>query len=106
MDDLTNLIIGSKVLYQSKYYSANGKMIKRKKYSLAECEVVHIFKAYEVPKTKKIIKYYGQQFILPKYKGIFGPFDVDRIVLKRGKNDYIVLPISQSLFQQAILELL
>lgn len=95
MTDLTKLKLGTQVLYTSK---------RRNKF--AKCKVVYIFKSFEIPKKKMVIKYYGEAIIDPKFKGVFGPNNVDRVVLKRGKNDYIILPIVPRVFQYAHLKIL
>ena len=85
MIDFTKIGKGTLLKYACK--ARNDEIEK----PLKNCEVVHIFKAYQVPKKKKIIKYYGKEIIDPVYGKLFGPMKNDRFVLKRGKGDYIVL---------------
>jgi len=107
MTDLTKLKIGSKVLYSYRK-SINSTKGLKKEMSLipVECEVVYFFKAFEIPKTKKVVKYYGEMVINPKYSRIFGPMDHDRFVLKRGKDDYIVLHVDKRTFNYINLEVI
>lgn len=105
MTDFTKLKIGSRVLYASKYRNKSSL-----KTDMKECEVIDILKAFKIPKKKKIIKYYGEKIISPKYKCVFGPHEYDRVVLKRINsefdNDYIVLPLTPRMFNYCNIELL
>lgn len=94
MVDFTRIKIGSEVKYVS------TKLNKKPK----KCKVVDIIKAYQLPDQQKIIKYYGIGIIKPQTGRVFGPLIHDRIVLKRGKKDYIILPISRHLFNYCYLE--
>lgn len=75
------LVKGSKVKYTLK----NKSPVKGK--------IVHVFEAYQVPNQKKLLKYYGKEIINPKYASLFGPMASDRIVIKKKKGDYIILPL-------------
>lgn len=96
MLDLTKLKIGSKVLYKRKDDKKEPK----------ECKIIYIFKAYELPMPDKILKYYGGHIINPKYGKVFGPMKNDRIVIKRGKNDYIVIFVDIRTFNYIELSLI
>ena len=59
-------------------------------------KIVYIFKRFEIPSKKKIIKYYGIDIINPKHGKVFGPMFEDRVVVKKfgkGKN-YLVFPMA------------
>ena len=96
MIDLTKLKIGTKVWYKNRKVGE----------SQSECEVVYIFKAYAIPSKRKIIKYYGEMVINPKFAFIFGPNKNDRIVLKRGKNDYIIIPLDTKVFRYCEIQII
>lgn len=68
--------------------------VNRKKEFLGK--VVYIFKKFEIPSKKKLIKYYGLMIINPKYGKLFGPMFEDRIVIKKkGKHKhYVILPMA------------
>lgn len=100
MVDFTKIKIGSEV-----YFSVKKNKHFPKPKPPIKCKVVYIFKAFEIPKTSKIIKYYGDKVIIPKYAAMFGPNKNDRIVLKRGKNDFLVIPVHSNTFAWINLEL-
>lgn len=102
MTDLTKLKIGSKVLFS---YRESVRLKRKLSTTPVECKVVYFFKAFEVPNTKKVIKYYGEKIINPKYSRVFGPMAHDRFVLKRGKDDYIVLRVDIRTFNYIKLEI-
>ena len=90
MVDLTKLKINSKIFYR----------LKRSDEPLKLCKVVNIFKALEVPNAKKVIKYYGEKIIDPKYGRVFGPMKTDRLILRKDgiEDDYIILHVDNRTF--------
>lgn len=90
MMDLSKLKINSKILYRRKYDNSPFKV----------CKVVCIIKALEIPNTKKIIKYYGEKIIDPKYGRVFGPMKTDRLILRKDgiEDDYIILHVDNRTF--------
>lgn len=72
------------------------KVIYRYRDSVRKGKVVYIFKAFSIPKTKKIIKYYGYDIINPLYSRVFGPAKDNRVVLKMSKTNYIVCPMTRN----------
>ena len=99
MLDLTKLKIGSIVRFQSKRNKDNKELKP-----FVECKIVYIFKAYQIPKKNKVLKYYGCNVINPIYARVFGPMQNDRSVLKRNKNDYIILYIDREILNYVNLE--
>jgi len=59
-------------------------------------KVVYIFKKFEIPSKKKLIKYYGTNILNPKYGILFGPMFEDRIVIKKDneKKIYAIFPMA------------
>ena len=100
MIDLTKFKVGTLLKYSHK-----AKLGKKQK-PMMDCIIVHVFHAYKVPKTKKVIKYYGKIIIDPKFGRVFGPMKNDRFVLKRGKNDYIIIHQDVRTFHYSNLEVI
>jgi len=88
MMDFTKITIGSEV-----YYSVRPNKKNPNPKPPVKCKVVYIFKAFEIPRADKVVKYYGGMVVNPKYASLFGPNKSDRIVLKRGKKDFIIIPV-------------
>jgi hypothetical protein len=65
--------------------------------TLFEGKIVYIFKKFEIPSRKKLLKYYGIEVMNPKYGRLFGPMFEDRVVIKQykdGKKSYLILTMA------------
>lgn len=86
LDDLQKLQIGAKVIIEY-LHSCKSTLAGTK----SNGKVVYIFNALTVPDSDKLIKYYGEEIISLKHEAVFGPMKTDRIVIKKGKDDYSII---------------